>query len=295
MEHLPAYEADSGSSSSGNLKSTSNHEPFASSSTDNHKDEHSDDHHQQEQEDDVGESTSHYIKPRLREEITDHKKQEVYEEKGHSDGEYDHLGYHGETRQPDRHHHQQDYDYEPSDSNHHHHRHKHQAKNNRKNRNNYKYNRQPQRGNYYNPEASSTNNNYKRSRLYSSLHEPDGTSTKVLEYAAKNLYDRDAHEKGLYASRENIYCPEVIDFDLSSKKMAMGQGGNNPRGAKPRLKGLGSKITCLKNKYFGREPLPKAIFLDPSESRHSVIEIPTFDQFYSSIKHHVGSMSSFQH
>jgi hypothetical protein len=87
----------------------------------------------------------------------------------------------------------------------------------------------------------------------------------------------------------------VIDFNLKSKKMGMGEGGDNPRaGRGPRLKGLGGKISCLKEKWFGREPLPSAIFLDPEESRHNLVVMPSFDQFYTSVKREVKSDSGFQ-
>lgn len=77
--------------------------------------------------------------------------------------------------------------------------------------------------------------------------------------------------------------------------MAMGKGGKNPRGSKPRLTGLGAKIKCLKEKYFGVEPLPRQIFMDPAESRVTPIQIPTFDQFYKSFRTEVDSISDFQH
>lgn len=193
----------------------------------------------------------------MREEVRNYKKQEVYEEKGYGDSAYDHQGY-GE-------------------------------------RGHGKYDAPSDDGNedYHDGAGSTRASSSARSRSrYPSLHTPDASSTKILEYVAATQHDKDAEQKGIYAARENIYCPEVIDFDLSSKSMAMGKGGRG--GAKPRLRGLGSKIKCLKEKYFGKEPLPRAIFDSPAESRESAIEIPNFDQFYKNMRQNVDSMSSFQ-
>lgn len=202
---------------------------------------------------------NYYHVPRLREEIDDYKKHEVYEEKGYGDSGYDHHSY----KEPTQHHHYNDQEGNDSDRS---------------------------------EEAASSSlasNNYRKSsHPGTSLHSPDGSSTKILEYVASRLHDNAAQEKGIYAARDNIYCPEVIDFDLSSKSMAMGKGQN--RGAKPRLQGLGSKIQCLKNKYFGSEPLPRAIFQEPAESKESVIAAPSFNNFFNMVRHNANSMSTFQ-
>lgn len=184
----------------------------------------------------------------------------MYEEKGYGDSDYDHHYY----KEPTRHSHYDDNNEDGTESS--------SASN----------------------VAHSTGHQHRPYRHQSrhSLHTPDGQSTKILEYVANNLHDGDAHRQGIYAARSNIYCPEVIDFDLSSKSMGMGKGVD--RKAKPRLHGLGSKILCLKNKYFGAEPLPKAIFAEPSESQESAIEVPSFSNFFNMVRQNVDSYSSFQ-
>jgi len=283
VEHVPYYEDDHEKSSSASQprrtlkkhprakkhKHQSSSEPFAASTSNREKsDAHDDEDDDYEEHGRHGKYAGQYesndshshTKPRLREEITDHTKHEVYEEKGYGDSKYDHEshGYNAKSKEHlkdgfDHSHH----NHVPSESRRHHSRTHHSP---------------------------------------SLARGGDGTSTKILEYAATNLYDRGAHAAGsIYNARSNIHCPEVIDFDLKSKKMGMGEGGNNPRAARgPRLQGLGSKISCLKNKWFGKEPLPSAIFLDPSESAHHPIIMPTFNQFYKSIHSQVRSDSGFQ-
>jgi len=111
--------------------------------------------------------------------------------------------------------------------------------------------------------------------LHQSLH-ADGSSTKLLEYAARALYDREAHEKGIYGARDGVRCPEVTDFKLKGTVR-----GRQPDG---RVTGLGAHIDCQRLKYFGSEPLPRAIFQDPAKSRKSVIQMQSFEQFMSDAK-----------
>ncbi|CAL8106451.1 unnamed protein product [Orchesella dallaii] len=260
VEHIPLYDNDGAGESSNNLQTSAT----------NHNSGESNEHEASDSDDD----RDHYVVPKLREKIEDYKKHEVYEEKGYGDSDYDHKSYGVKEgyRNP-----------YPSENNH-----DHDGAGSRRSETAASESSPRKRAN------KNGRRSYRRALgpPVPSLHTPDGTSTKLLEYAAATQYDKDAHEKGIYAARDNIYCPEVIDFDLSSKSMRMGKGH---RGGKPRLKGLGSKITCLKNKYFGAEPLPRAIFPSPSESRQSVIEMPSFESFFKMIRTNVNSMQPFRH
>ena len=197
--------------------------------------------------DTYGGDEQHYHKPPLREEIFLHKKQEVYEERGYHDGHYDHYsdGGHGRESHPNYH-------------------------------NNDGHEGATSESKAQGMKTSATKQNK------TPVGANDATSTRVLEHIAKNLYDRDGHAVGFYKARSHIYCPEVIDFDLSSISQKMGKG-LRPKG-KPRLSGLGSKIDCLKRKYWGHEILPSSVFMQPSESRHSEIKIGTMGDFLKDIR-----------
>lgn len=76
-------------------KSNINLDTSASSRNENQDYDDSENQEQDEDEERDYESQSSYkdVKPRLKEEIEDYKKQEVYEEKGYADGAYDHENY----------------------------------------------------------------------------------------------------------------------------------------------------------------------------------------------------------
>ncbi|CAG7828971.1 unnamed protein product [Allacma fusca] len=112
----------------------------------------------------------------------------------------------------------------------------------------------------------------------------EASSSKLLEHIATNLYDKDGHAVGFYQARSHIYCPEVIDFDLSSKSQKMGEGARPKGKGSQRLGKLGSKIDCLRKKYFGDEMLPSSVFMQPSESRRSTIKFGSMNQFLAEMK-----------
>lgn len=117
-----------------------------------------------------------------------------------------------------------------------------------------------------------------------------GSSSDILKYAETTQYDSDAHKYGIYKARQNVYCPEVIDFNLNAEKESQRPIGETSTNS-PRLRGLGDKIVCLKHKYFGRTPLPEVIFKKPAESKQIPIKMESMEQFLNEMKRNVHSPS----
>jgi len=180
---------------------------------------------------------NYYGEPKLTAEITDHKLQEVYEEKGFTDKAYDHS----ESNYSDHDDHKELY-------------------------------------------PVSSTRHIKQPEFIN-----DAESTKLLKYVSTQMYDKDAHQNGIYAARSSFYCPPMVSFKMEQEGVV---GNNNRHKNGQRLSGLGSRITCMKNKYFGRNPLPSTIFLNTGKSKTSEIRMPSFDDFYKDFRRQMSDLNA---
>jgi hypothetical protein len=103
-----------------------------------------------------------------------------------------------------------------------------------------------------------------------------------------------------YESRDNVQCPEIKGpQDVVPKRTAPGEWNKKPRPNLPRLRGLGDKIDCMRNKYFGSDPLDNPFFREntvglpqaaSSDKVESVIDDDAL-RFYAEIKEHIRNIA----